>query len=1314
MAKDYGEILLESMSTLLNAGLQALAKPTSETEEEKKVREEKLLTTTDPFTNFFPNYTKTIVPTIGIIDGTLSEFWSISVNSKNNNLLAVECVISTARIPGVEEPETETEEEVQHVSIPGDFGVMIGVQFNDKTKVYQLTSNDMFGNIYNFKQMPQKIILNLPEDVDIKSIGFTAYNNDTSLNFTLNSITLSLGEDLNALGPTLEPFEISCVEADPKVVIGEDENGELTSLSDTDYHLEARYVGKDANDNYYVVSPNNTTNWPIGLTVRWYKFKAGATASDAWGGAEWEYLTGRDGLTLTCPISELLDEEPDSYKAVLIGFDDTIGKQVNLVSNIVSIDKESLPTEGPITKIGIEFQDGTKGNYPYYDLDNYICPSLMHQTAVKRNAVCKINTPYINQEDGTILPIFFNKINYIEWIYDPKAIQQVDITESTAFECESYFDTNGYSHCRFKNFNNIENAVFDNLCRFTYLIPSRLSVNDIEDKLICKFVFKDGREYEASRTLSFTQRGNNGTNYTVIARLLNEADQVVNVVPIGTEGHFYINVDVYDPEGKHLELIDPTAITIENATYVEDNEKWQLNNAASEDPIVCEISIQFGSESDTDKEVPERIIYLKDYLFIPKCAPTYGDRIYKGPTKIVYNSEGVHPEYNNSFLELLPTDDDDTTSVSWSLNSSITKEEPDFISLNPEITLSAGKYSFTPVGIFDARLENSVMSLEASVNGDVIWKQPIKFIQNKHFSSIIDGWDGSLQIDEDGNYIMASAYVAGGKNDKNEFTGLVMGQLGTITETKETVATAAEGETTEATKPNYKNSHETTPIAKETGLFGYKEGAQSFGFRSDGTAFIGPSGGGRINFDGNGGLIYSGNFDGFKTDDKGQVSIDAGTQGTFLNLVDGQLITSSGIFRGDLAVHSGDLAGWQLDWSGLYRIREQQVDNATIYYHAGLNSDTFVPTLSDRATFGYIVKDGAYYTTITGAPFRTSKASTWRIPQFVDGKPVQELDGTPDWQNLPSLETVQFDKDIERLRIGDNFFNGNKTIRRVYLPKSTYYVGANAFANTDSSLEIYLEGNVGTNWAPGWQGNAKVYYSSSNWISSDFQDIKFVESEKDTKMIRFYAGTNEKAPTMEVWSNLGKNRSVFLVADTGETYISDLEVKRLKGNTQIVNGGIEFFTGEYNIDAQGNKTTPKISKIGYNYLNFASVADIKTAGYLTVQAGGRLSLQGDSENGIRLGDYFLIKDNEIKPFYSNSTAISLGFSNFKLTNETSKKITIPYLEDKMPTIHLVFEGQTASDTVDISLDKTGAYYFKLFMDNIQDVVTYLESNDVIN
>jgi hypothetical protein len=100
---------------------------------------------------------------------------------------------------------------------------------------------------------------------------------------------------------------------------------------------------------------------------------------------------------------------------------------------------------------------------------------------------------------------------------------------------------------------------------------------------------------------------------------------------------------------------------------------------------------------------------------------------------------------------------------------------------------------------------------------------------------------------------MSSAYVAGGKDDNNTFTGLVMGELATI-----------------------KANEEKT--VSETGLFGYKQGSQSFGFRTDGTAFIGESGGGRINFDGNGGAIYSGNFDGFelaeKKDENGNIIKD--------------------------------------------------------------------------------------------------------------------------------------------------------------------------------------------------------------------------------------------------------------------------------------------------------------------------------------------------------------------------------------------------------------------------------------------------------
>ena len=39
------------------------------------------------------------------------------------------------------------------------------------------------------------------------------------------------------------------------------------------------------------------------------------------------------------------------------------------------------------------------------------------------------------------------------------------------------------------------------------------------------------------------------------------------------------------------------------------------------------------------------------------------------------------------------------------------------------------------------------------------------------------------------------------------------------------------------------------------GLYGFNAGAQSFGLKTDGTGFIGPSGAGRIQFDGRNALI---------------------------------------------------------------------------------------------------------------------------------------------------------------------------------------------------------------------------------------------------------------------------------------------------------------------------------------------------------------------------------------------------------------------------------------------------------------------------
>lgn len=1156
MNKDYGEILLEAMSTLLEANTRASLGVNSSVEEETITQ----LSAADPFVNFLPNISYKTIDAVSVstlapdtqelppLTNTIS--WEIAKYDTNDTLLAVNCLISTSR------------EETDKV-LTGSYGLVIGIASVDKVYATTFDSSMMFGNILSFKRMPQKLMISVPKDIEIKTVGVAYYNYTRDVIFRVDELSLSLGKDLSMIGPTLDPFIITCADSTPRYTVTD--RGEIIENGSPNYQFEARYIGTDSNGNYFALTSADKLHEMPNVSVRWYRYiPEGVPNPDTWGGMNWLYqpqvkegkeLTGVDTFSFKCTEFNSAYQS-EKYKAVLVGLDLDTGAQIELTSNIITINKEEIPTDGYINKMQVVLQDKTDGIYPFYEQDGYIKPNLLIEASAERVAKCLYETKFFNDNDNDSSPEaeFLNQLESIDWVYSSWSIN--NINKFDQIESVEFIDDTGYSHLKIFSWAEITRAELDQLCTFTYTIPTQFPQYTQPSKIECIISFKNGKQYSGFKNINLNQVGSNGTDYTIITRLFNPYGEMVNAIVAGI-ANYSVLINVYDPEGKLIDLNTPSLSLKYKSTTTDKDGKlqyintpviqkmvkdgtdnaplpangWYLPALTKSDILEIEIILPAGAGdvSGENEAAVGRVLKLKELFPLPVCDSTYAYSIYQGPSKVIYNSEGSKPNYNKLFLNLLPS----ATGIAWSLNSELTDK-----SLNPEISLSNGKYGFTPISMFDAKMIEKPVRIEGKIGERVVWDQPLIIIQDKYSSKIINTWDGSLQINKEGNYVMASSYVAGGKDDENIFTGVIIGELGTINPPE--AAPVAEGEEPPAFSYIPRN---TSPTPSETGIFGYQKGVQSFGFRSDGTVFIGPSGSGRINFDGNGGVIYSSNFDGFKTDDKGQVSIDAGTQGTFLNLADGQLITSSGIFRGDLAVNNGNLAGWQLDWSGLYRVREQEAGDNTVYYHAGLNSDTFVPTLLTNATFRYTIKSGAYYATITGAPWNMSNATKWRIPQFVNGSPVQELDGAPDWNKLPNLDTVYFDKDIERLRIGDNFFAGNKTITKVYLPKNTYYVGVNAFANMSDSLEIYLEGNVGTNWAPGWQGNAKVYYSSSDWVISDFPDIKFVTEEKDTKMIRFYAGTDNKAPTMEAWRNLGENRSIFLVADTGETYISDLEVK---------------------------------------------------------------------------------------------------------------------------------------------------------------------------
>lgn len=107
---------------------------------------------------------------------------------------------------------------------------------------------------------------------------------------------------------------------------------------------------------------------------------------------------------------------------------------------------------------------------------------------------------------------------------------------------------------------------------------------------------------------------------------------------------------------------------------------------------------------------------------------------------------------------------------------------------------------------------------------------------NQYSLMYINGWDGnSVEIKEDEGYIYAPQIGAGHKEiDKstgdNTFTGVIMGE--------------------------YVIDHEEQGI----GLWGFQKGISSFGFKADGTAYIGQPGKARLEFDGENGTISSAGY----------------------------------------------------------------------------------------------------------------------------------------------------------------------------------------------------------------------------------------------------------------------------------------------------------------------------------------------------------------------------------------------------------------------------------------------------------------------
>ena len=429
-------------------------------------------------------------------------------------------------------------------------------------------------------------------------------------------------------------------------------------------------------------------------------------------------------------------------------------------------------------------------------------------------------------------------------------------------------DYNGMFYIRRENVsitsksNNIGNNVPTELQQLFRIQPV-YSFMAINNTVWCT-IERNSRVYEKSYTMSFGINGNNGTKYTFnltladdkIGWVYGQQNQILKVVP-----HLFdyknkpVTIDKtklrYTWYSRNTNTVTTDGVTRSTAGLELDNnitDLGEVNIRATGNAVDFtdfEFYILRADISQPAKKTASdtAIVTLTAYLpIIVTQSSTDDDYIYadSGWT-ISYNSNGTNPIYFKDPFVLWGRRKD-TKAI-----SSVTAADGFYwtIELGQDTTSATAQnkrqYFYPYFNRENILVPPSIKVQQTGVqiaarctySGNMCFSIPIMITQYGYESEMINAWDGNLSIDEKNNTIMSAMMGAGIKNADNSFSGVLMGDV------------------------QNKAAYEETGI----GLYGFQSGEQSFGFKVDGTAFIGRSGYGRINFDGNKGTIKSSAYD---------------------------------------------------------------------------------------------------------------------------------------------------------------------------------------------------------------------------------------------------------------------------------------------------------------------------------------------------------------------------------------------------------------------------------------------------------------------
>lgn len=323
------------------------------------------------------------------------------------------------------------------------------------------------------------------------------------------------------------------------------------------------------------------------------------------------------------------------------------------------------------------------------------------------------------------------------------------------------------------------------------------------------------KEYSFEKEITFIKDGDQGTNGSACALVIKPVD--------GREYLYYNTEDNVKSKGLRLKvyLYNVKDNTSKDITKDLDTKKIKTYN----------LNCNYEETKVTSGEITDRIIhvdYAKDsenedycYIKITYSVATGPDIVLCYPIDVVINNI----EDKKPALDIAKYIKYDALGMNPICRKEILGYTNETITVTcvdtSTKTLVVDKGYLSPNSHFPFDGTEGFLALKYNENSVI---HTIYFYKNSYGNTAINNWDGQkVSIAKNGDYILAPLIGAGTKSNSN-FTGVVMG---------------------------YDSS-------QGMGLYGYKDGISSFGFKTDGTGYIGAEASGRISFDGKNAVIYGG------------------------------------------------------------------------------------------------------------------------------------------------------------------------------------------------------------------------------------------------------------------------------------------------------------------------------------------------------------------------------------------------------------------------------------------------------------------------